>query len=562
MKSLLITPHPKAPLFDGQDSQLKIKQVIDEISSGSFSTTEAFRQLIRQAGLVSLWFFLKCIASYSGPFDKLNSDLHLEMCNVRQSWLEPGCRGAMFISRGHYKTTIFTEGATAWELKRDPEISIRISNAIDEKATEFMHTVKSIYDSNAFFGWLYPEAVPTKNMRRWNETELVAPDRRRAHREPSVDSGGINASSEGYHYDLHIVDDMIGLKTLNAGRQSSAEMERAENWFWSSEKSLLRAMKTSRVLVVGTRYAIDDVYDSIIKKAKRVIGFPLRDFEPSEKGRWEVYYRKGIENGKVIFPENFTLEAYEELARDDWWAYVTQVLNDPQASGLAEFSSYKIYDFEMTYDEQGGWLIDVLNLKTKERDLIPLTECDVVLAVDPAATERYISSKTSRSAVGVIATDSSNRHFLISLQADYVSPLRMFEWMFEAKRKFTNYLRATFLEANAGFKVLTPLLRERETKLGIYLNLRPSAAFGEKDARIRSTLQPVLAENRLYVQDHDMLKVLEEQRAFPQSKKKDILDMLCLGISNSTRPIGEAERFTRSSKENQLVKSIVACTGY
>jgi hypothetical protein len=564
-----LIPHPKAPLFSRPDGLLTFQQILQEMSSGNASLgNKEVQDIFRQAGFVNLWFFLKGIASHSGPFELLNEDLHMDMCNFRQSLLTPGCRGALFVPRDTFKTTIFTEGASAWELLRDPEMRIRITNQIAAKAEDFMHTVKNIFDSNELFAMLYPEYVPIPNQRRWNETEIVLPNRKRKRREASVESGGVGGASEGHHYDLHLIDDMIGLAALNSGHQSGAEMTHTRNWFWGSEKTLLQSMKTSRVLVVGTRYAVDDVYDDIIARASVNLGTPMRDFKPAETGKWQVYYRQAIENGESIFPENLTIEGLAEMAQDDYWTYVTQYLNDPQAAGLAEFNEYKVKKCFLesnTVEIAGGENILIWNIryfKNGEEVLLPLSSCDLITAWDPAASERYMSAKTSRSAGGAIATDCDNNHFILDLRADYVKVTTMFNWMFSMKKKFKEYLRGTFLEAMGAFKVLLPIIREEETRRGENLNLRPVHVVGEKEARIRTILQPVLEQGRLFIDEHYYDLFWDEQRAFPQSQKKDILDMTSLGVKASIRPLSDAEKTEQRRAEKRLTGQRRGITGY
>ena len=563
-----LIPHPKAPLFSEPDGLLTFKQILKEMASQNPTIgNKEVLEVIRQAGFVNLWFFLKAICSVSGPFDLLNEDLHMEMCNFRQSLLAPGCRGALFVPRDTFKTTIFTEGASAWELVRDPDLRIRITNQIAAKAEDFMHTVKDIFESNPFFARLYPEYVPKPNAERWNMTEIVLPNRQRRRREASIESGGVGGASEGHHYDLHVIDDMIGLAALNAGHQSGAEMTRTRNWFWGSEKTLLQSMKTSRVLVVGTRYAIDDVYDDIIARANVNLGTPLRNFKPDSEGRWKVYYRQAIEHGESIFPENLTVEGLAEMAKDDYWTYVTQYLNDPEAGGLAEFNQYKVKKcfLESNIVEiAGGENILLWNIRyfsAGEEKLLPLSDCDLLIAGDPAASERYMSAKTSRSAVGVIATDAHNNHFILSLHADYVEATEMFDWMFSERRKFQEYVRGTFLEAMGAFKMLIPILRKEETRRGENLNLRPVHVTGEKEARIRTILQPVLEQGRLYIDENFYDLFWDEQRAFPQSQRKDILDMTSLGIKASIRPLSESERTEQRRAQKRLSKRR-GITGY
>jgi len=431
-----------------------------------------------------------------------------------------------------HNTTIVTEGGTIWELLRNPDLRIRITNAIAEKAVDFLRTVKETFESNQLIRELYPEyCPPTKNIPRWNSNEIVLPNRPRAYREANVETGGIEGANEGHHHDLHIVDDMIGLAALNSMRQTNAVMYSTKHWFWGSD-SLLIAPARSRIIVVGTRFAIDDVYGEILVEGYEVTGYPLPGWTPNREGQWKIYYRRGIEDGNIIFPENFDTAFYERLAKKNWWDYVTQYLNDPSDAGLTDLSSYQVGSFEMECSaENGEWFI-ILPFEDK----IPLCDCDVIVAGDPAATERYISAKTSRSAVVVLAQDSAGRKFVLSIQADYITAMKFFDWLFAAKTKFGRYVRATYLEASGPFKILGPLIRQEEQFRKMYLNLQSFPAVGDKDARIRSALDAELSQHNLYIAKPFLELFEHEQKAFPQATLKDILDAVTTALRNSTRP--------------------------
>jgi len=555
---LEIVEHPQAPLFTQATAPLLLKQLASEGISGS----EDARELLREASLVNLWFFGKYVAGYSGPFDLLNDDLHVEMCNFRQRLLEPGCRGGMFIPRGHYKSTIVTELGTAWELLRSPWLRIRITNAIADKAQDFLKSVKAMFESNDMMKWLFPEFCYTKGQEGWNDTVLTLPMqvRGKKYREASVEYGGVGGASEGHHYDLHIVDDMVGLAALNSARGSNAVMVGTENWFWASEKPLLVSMRHSRVIVVGTRYAVDDVYDSIVKKAKSCSGYPLRSWDGIAKGPWQIYYRKGIEDGEIIFPEQFTKEAYDEMAKNDWWTYVTQYLNDPTEAGLAELTGYKCREADM-FREGDDWFISIPR-DGENDETYDLADCDVIMAIDPAGTEKYINAKTSRSVVMMQATTPRDHKVYFDVKAGYVPATTMFDWMFDNAKRFAPYLRASFLESNAGFKVLSPILREEERRRGINLHLRPFPSVGDKDARIRNTLQPELNQELLYTLSPFLALIGEELMSFPQSKKKDIVDCMSIAVANRYRPPSSEERENKRKAQRKWMSRSSNVCGY
>jgi hypothetical protein len=329
-------------------------------------------------------------------------------------------------------------------------------------------------------------------------------------------------------------------------RQSNVVMEETKNWFWGAD-SLLVAPARSRTIVVGTRWGIDDVYGEIIKAAKANLGHPIREFIPNPGGEYVVYYRKAIEDGKIIFPENFTQEFFDRMANsgpDGWWEYVTQYLNDPYESSLTDLSGYTLNRCSLSLGDDDMYYVVFDGQKE------PLCDFDVVAAADPAATERYVSSRTSRSAQGLIAMHHTGKVFVISLHVGFVSPLEFFDWLFLDMEKFERFIRATYLETQGPFKILGPLLREEEQKRGLFLKLWPSSATGDKDGRIRATLDPIMARGDLYVNEPYFEEVRLEQRAFPQSSRKDILDMLTLGVSNSIRPETPEEIAAREGEDS------------
>jgi len=477
-----------------------------------------------------------------------------------------------------HNTTIVTEGGCAWELLRQPSLAIRISNAIADFAHGFKLSVKAIFDSNDLVKWLYGqkdldgESWVPENEENWNRSCMIMPNRGRYRREHSIESGGATGAAESHHFDLHVADDLIGMAALDGMRRTSALMQHTKNWFWANEDTLLTTPRRGRIIVVGTRYAVDDLYSEIISKAHVVYGTKLRGFpydeERSPEGyKWQIYYRKCIEDGKVIFPEEFSLQDYDRMAKEKWWEYVTQYLNDPQEAGLAELNAYKPRSFQMEQrGNQGEWYIvyerrDYV-LDEVEKVALALSDLDVVMAIDPAATEKYISAKTSKSAIGLLAQDWEGNKYLFALKADYISPSKLFDETFQMASRFGQYVRNTYLESNAGFKVLGPLFRDEERRRGIYLGLQPFPAIGDKDARIRSNLQPELDAGRLFVHEVFMPEVVEELGAFPQSHKKDIIDMLSSAVANSRQPLAPEEIERRRGLRDQWSRRPKNAVGY
>jgi hypothetical protein len=543
-----LIPHPKAPLMTDPAC---FKQALVAMSTGHVGEGE--RELLRQAGLVNLWFFGKFIAGYSGPFELWDMDFNLDMANYRQRALRPGYRGAMFLPRGCYKTSVVTEGGTAWELTRDPNLTVLLSHRVRDIAAGFRETARSVFANNELYAWLYPE-----NALKKDEGEFIVPSRSRFYREESVSTIGVGGTSAGKHYGLIVFDDLHDVSDLDATFQSGIEVEKTKNWFWANEKTLGRGIDT-RVLYVGTFYSDDDTGSSIKKVAHTVHGYALPGFEPNPKGNWEIYYRSIIEDGVITCPRAYTPETLAQMQRDSPWTYDTQIRNDTSVAGK-EFSLYNVKDCDVIWDEKQGWLLEYWPEGESEPVLEKLSNMFVIQALDPAGSKKYVDARTSKSACVVVARSCHNDFFVIEAKDGYVEITKAIEWMFGHEERYEKYLRRTVMETQGAFKMLGPLVRTEEHNRGRFLALREVSATGDKEARIRTALQPLLDAGRLFVKK-GLLNVVEQIKRFP-CKQMDIVDALTMAINGSSRPIDEDAEWDHAmaTQSRQYDKNPV--TGY
>lgn len=558
-----IMPHDKAPIFSRPDASLVLEQIISEVTAGNFPATETFLSLIRQAGLVSLWFFLKVIAAHSGPYDRINARLHLDMANFRQRGIAPGSRSAIFIPRSSLKSTICTHGAAAWTLTRNPDDRVAIFSGVYDRAQQFFHAAQRIIDSNDLYAACYPEHVPTGGQgARWNDSEAVMPSRSRFMPEPSLFAMTAGGSTQGVHVDEALIDDIVGDDDLDASRGATADMYKKRNWFDDNQRTLLQSPERSRIILAATRYSIDDPYESIMRDARVQEGWwePIsNEYKPKEDGEWVVYYRQARELDDSIFPEQYSVEWLSKLATEKPDTYRLHYENNPVSLNVIEFARYHPMGFDLIYGRDRGWELTINNTG----EVVKLSTCDVVMAIDPAGSEKMASIKTSRSTVVMLARDSFDRHFLLMVKAGYVATTKWFDWAFELKEQFGDYVRATYVEQQAGFRALTSIIRTEEARRGKWLNYSPVNALGDKVVTIRNLLQPLLEKGNLYINNEMREMVDEELRTFPASVKRDILDALKIAVKMSIKPIDETEReFAESEAAYARLASVNPATGY
>lgn len=569
--------HPRAPTFAKESRKsalLLVRQLVNEVASGNYPTNENFVSLLAELGYVSLFFFLKYIAGSSGPYNEINEDLHLEMCNFRQSdyCMNPGAHSACFVPRGFLKSTIMTHGGATWELLRNPNVTILIANAVLDNAVDFKRNIMRTFDSNNLFADLYPSYKQSSNAPLWNEKVMVLPNRSRYRTEANVTAIGAGGAGEGKHYDLILIDDLVGLEDIDAEHMGNMDMEKKLQWFKTNRNALLRSKKRSRVLMSATRWSLDDPSAIICDDCKQFLGYTLEEFEEKESGEWVVYNRLGVEDGIAVNPEVLTEESLDKQKEDDFWSAMTQSMNRPLKTGLAEFSDMKVKRGWLDFDvEEQRWYVHREEDNFGKEDdgvglRLRLGKMDCVMAIDPAFTDKGISSKTSRTAIGAGAMDRDGNIYVIYGKRDFFSITETFSHIFACEAKFRGYVRTCIVEGNAQQKVLKPILDKEADERSQYIHFDSVPETGDKDARIRSIVGTPLAKGKVYICDKEAYRhFTDEQKIFPQAKyKKDFLDMCAKLIAGLRKPLSEAEESFSVEQDVEFAQESTrnAVTGY
>jgi hypothetical protein len=561
-----ISQHPEAPLYAGDDRQEVLRQVMSEVMSGSFPAGDgSFREAFRQTALVNLWFFLKAISADSGPYEKLTEHLHMDMANFYQESMYPGAKAAGFIGRSHYKSTVWTHGPIPWEIVRNPNISIALGGGVESRMLEFLHYAQDVFTDNEIFAWAFPKhhVDAPKTMAGFNDKMLTTPAKTWNKRKPNCVPMTAGGSTAGIHVDKLKLDDVISDKDLDSNRQSSASMRSMGNWLKSSIRTLVMDWKTSQVFLAGTRYGVDDAYEPIMNNCRRQVGYwaELDEYPVQEDGEWDIYYRMLIEDGEIIFPEAFTAEGVEKLKKDDPWTWHTQYRNKPGEIGSSDLREFEVKSAQLDF-QAGEWGVWLSNNIGQPEEWYPFTRADVVQVLDPAATDRGITAQTSRSAHVCYARFPGGIRVAFDGGADYVSTSTFFSWLFDKYEKYRRYMRATGLEMRGPFKMLEGIYEEECERRQAEIGLVPVETKGDKVARIRVGLEPLLAEGLLYATPKMKALIDEEKKKFPEGVLKDVLDALEMAEALSLEPYGEEDLERWRLEEESRRLQIGRVTGY
>jgi hypothetical protein len=139
----------------------------------------------------------------------------LEKRNI--NWRTPEGRAALdeqldFINirwfRGSYKSSCITHSASLFMATRDPNITLKITHATDEKAWEFCVQIGDTIRTDVY-QCLFPDRYPDEPHKAITQTRIDLKGRTVSRPQGTIQAGGYNTKDIGAHYDHFIIDDLV-----------------------------------------------------------------------------------------------------------------------------------------------------------------------------------------------------------------------------------------------------------------------------------------------------------------------------------------------------------------
>ena len=406
---------------------------------------------------------------------------------------KPSKRKLILVPRGHLKSHVVTKAFAIQSLLRDPNVRILIANQVWTKAKEMLSEIKqSLLDKTILpmaFGEFSTES-------RWNESEIVIRQRTKALSAPTIGTAGAEVEMTSTHYDIIILDDLQGL-------QNSATPEQREKVkrFYQSTLDLLEP--GGLLIVVGTRWHLDDLYQHILDE---------------EKEYYDVMVRRVIEDGKIIFPKKFNLNInketknwehtdipsfdYIDYLKKSKWDFSAQYMNDPTDDENQLFKK--------------GYM--------KQYKDIP-KGLFTVLTIDPAISEKQDADYT---ALVVTGMDSQHNIYVLDVVRGHWGPKDIINNVFATYLKWHPNIIA--LESIGFQRTLKWALEEemRQRKKWFPIEEVKNASNVTKEFRIKA-LEPYYRGGSVF--HTEGMKDLEmELQSFPRGKNDDMIDALSMSL--------------------------------
>ncbi len=378
----------------------------------------------------------------------------------------------------HWKSTISSQRFPLWAYNDNPTLSTVLASYSQELSKSHLSKMRQIMDwdraKNIWKINLTKDTATSFETKEWWEFTAV----------------GVGWSLTGKPVDVGIIDDVHKDRL-----EYESDTIRNGVWDWYTSVFLSRLHNESIQLLVMTRWWEDDLFWRILEL------------------EWELWYVLNIPAvtdyslEKVIFPERFDYKLLMQKRNMNERDFQSLYMWDP----INEWG----WDFKKEYFQYYEQVPENLKIYT---------------FIDPAISDKQEADYT---AIVTIWIDSNNRVFVLDILHDRMNPDELINSTFNTYLKWKpSYI---WLETVQYQKMLAFEMRKQMNSRNIFFNLIEVNPMGEKNARIRTLLQPRYSNaSVLHPKYHLKTKDLElELLKFPNAKHDDIIDSLAWALKIS-----------------------------
>lgn len=216
-------------------------------------------------------------------YDRWNEKLHGMYPGDAEKGIPPGIayflqhsgpNKMILVPRNHLKSTVVTIVWVIQEILKNPNIRVLINNAIFNTASEFVRTIQAHLDTNSKLSKVFGEFRSGRLI--WNQDSFIINQRTMPRAQPTVMAASIGTVLNGKHFDIIINDDLVEPNNVNTKEQ----IEKVINFY---KDSFNQIDKGGKIVVIGTRWAAQDLYGHILNTAcKSINGKPIEKGEGSQ----------------------------------------------------------------------------------------------------------------------------------------------------------------------------------------------------------------------------------------------------------------------------------------
>lgn len=483
--------------------------------------------------MADLLFFARLVNPH-----RLYGDIHEKVFNW---WTRPDAKDnqLVLLPRDHQKSHCAAVRA-AWDITRDPTVTILYVSATSTLAEKQLFAIKSIL-SCPIYRTLWPEMLHEDEGKRqkWTESQISVdhPDRiKEGIRDSTVFAAGLTTNITGLHAKKVYLDDLV----VPANAYTEEGREKVASLY--SQLASIESTGASEC-VVGTRYHPKDLYQNLIEMEESVFN-EQGDIIGSENV-YEVLQEVVETNGEFLWPKTQRPDGkwfgfdFKELARKEakyldraqFFAQYYNNPNDPESNRVTK-DKFQYYEPKLL-KRDGDW-------RYAGRKL------NVYAAIDFAFS---LAKRADFTALVTVGVDSDNNYYVLDIdrfKTDQISVY--FDHILAAHTKWG--FRKLRAEVNVSQQqIVNSLKKDYIARNGLVLSIdehRPTRAIGSKEERIAATLEPRYANGQIYHYRGGNCSLLEDEVCLARPPHDDIKDALSCAIDICVAPARDRVSATRA----------------
>lgn len=485
--------------------------------------------IIREAAEADLLTFIKLVAPH-----RVLGSCHED---IIQWWTreDAGDHQLLLMPRDHQKSALVAY-RVAWEITRNPEVTILYVSATSTLAEKQLYFIKNILDSKIYRRY-WPEMIhPDEGKREiWNAREIAVDHPKRKMegvRDSTVFTAGLTTTITGLHFNIAVLDDVVVKENAytEEGRTKVKE-----------QYSLLASIETTgaKEWVVGTRYHPSDLYNDLMKIEEDVFdeNGEITDTRPVYELWQSEVEDRGDGTGEFLWPR-------QQRADGKWFGFDATVLAKKRAKYIDKAQYYSQY-YNNPNDPTGA-AIDRNKFQYYDRKHLENTngiwyyknnKLNVFAGIDFAFS---LSKKADYTAIVVIGVDADNNIYILDIDRFKTDGKISvyFQHILELYSKWEfKKIRA---EVTVAQQAIVKELKEAYIKsYGLNLKIdenRPSRHEGTKEERVKATLEPKYDNLSIWHYRGGNCQVLEEELMLAHPPHDDVKDCLAAVIDIAIAP--------------------------
>jgi predicted phage terminase large subunit-like protein len=288
---------------------------------------------------------------------------------------------------------------------------------------------------------------------------------------------------KGWNY--MIIDDPYASRQ---DAESDTVRRTVSNWYWSTFLSRKQNDKAKQIIIMQ-RWREDDLIWEILEK---------------EWDKWELLKIPALnEKWESFWKDRFSKEYFENLKQQSPLFFMSQYQQEPI----------------------NAWSGDFTREYFQYSEVLP-PELDIVTFIDPAISQKQEADNTA--IVTIWLDRRSNNIYVLEVLSWKMLPDKIIDNVFQMYLKWKP--ARVGIEVVAYQKMLALEIRKQMNIRNIFFTLDEISPQGEKEARIRTILQPRYSNHSIY-HNNTCTDLELELLKFPNGKHDDMIDALAWAVN-------------------------------